>query len=475
MAGAEVPKFLMLVPNIPRYDGSGAAVRTYHFARALARLGQLYLIILKTEGQAPGSELTRLCRRIICAPNEPLGPSAERPSQSRIQGWVKIIKTVLFPWRENWAHLMCFANASDVGLYSAHSAGKVPRKFSRRLLQAVVRLELDIAASFFRPLPLWSFNLWEGFSSIFKEARSLLHEVRFDAVWVEHAPLFPFASELIRGAPRPFIICNTHNVESNLQNNIEHLGTPLGSSLLARQQTKILERIERDSFSASDLVFVCSTKDQSLAMKLAPSAKVIVAANGVDTSYFRPTPERIRDSNPSILFTGVMDYPPNLDAVKYFAQEIFPIIKTSIEGCRFVVAGRNAAAAFETLGIKDSAIVCVNNPPDMRPFFAKAWVCVVPLRAGGGTRLKILEAMAMGCAVVSTSIGAEGVPYANGQELILADEPQSFALAVTRLVRDPNYRGQLEQRAAEFVRAQYDWNALTATAIQRFCSDPLPA
>jgi glycosyltransferase involved in cell wall biosynthesis len=230
-------------------------------------------------------------------------------------------------------------------------------------------------------------------------------------------------------------------------------------------QPAILGRAEARAFKACDLVIACSEEDLRLGRALAPRGVFSVVGNGVDTGYFKRGGRQQPDAVPTLLFTGTMSYAPNVDAVRYFFDEIFPRIRAQIPECRLVVAGREAAADLLPENSQQDHVEWVCSPSDMRPLFERAWVAIVPLRAGGGTRLKIPEAMAMECPVVSTSIGAEGVPYLDGRHLLLADSPESFADAVLRLLRDEILRDSIKAEAAEFIRSHYDWSLLSGTAM----------
>jgi glycosyltransferase involved in cell wall biosynthesis len=223
--------------------------------------------------------------------------------------------------------------------------------------------------------------------------------------------------------------------------------------------------VEKACFRASDIVFVCSNEDGKLARQLAPNAQVFIAPNGVDTSYFQPGSTQL-SAKPVLLFTGNMSYEPNADAVEYFLDRIFPLIIGRNPCVEFVVAGRDADIYASRYAPSRPNVRFVANPPDMRPFFNQAWVCVVPLRSGGGTRLKILEAMAMRKAVVSTSVGAEGVPYRAGEDILICDDPREFAEAVLKLIDRPGLRESVADRGYEFARRNYDWTQITENAVK---------
>jgi len=456
----------MIARDTPCTAGNGAGVRTYQFAKALAVVGDLYLVVLNpdSERQLP-ADLSNICRKIIVAKRGMDSGTKMNSQNSRVRNWLRMVRLLAAPWRCSWTELLRFANSFGVDIYNGGRDRTSSMKMSRRILAELVQWELSLAARFCKPLPLWTFNQWEDFLAVRAEVLDLMDQLQFDLMWFEHSPIYPLVVKLLRGRAKPLIICNTHNIESHLHQRLQKLAKMKLPTGWLRLQPRILERIEKDAFRASDLVVTCSEEDKALALNLASSATVRVAGNGVDTSYFRPMQTRVRALIPTLLFTGVMDYPPNFDAVKHFIEDIFPLIKRKSPKCQFVVAGRNAGHALETLGINDNSVLCVTNPPDMRPQFERAWICVVPLRAGGGTRLKIPEAMAMNCSVVSTRIGAEGVPYIHGEHLFLADQPQEFADAVLRLLSDESTRTQIEKQASQFVQQHYDWALLTEAAM----------
>ncbi|MBK5295255.1 MAG: glycosyltransferase, partial [Acidobacteriia bacterium] len=172
------------------------------------------------------------------------------------------------------------------------------------------------------------------------------------------------------------------------------------------------------------------------------------------------------------LYTGGMDWYPNRDAVKYFVDQVFPTLRQQAPGARFVVAGRNPSDEFrrEFAGMAD--VVFTGTVPDMRAEIAKAQVCVVPLRIGSGTRLKILEAAAISKPIVSTSLGAEGLEFRNGSEILIADDAQSFAHATAALLRDPARRAQFGAAARRRVQERYSLAALAAALRTAFGQVP---
>ncbi|MBI3491888.1 MAG: glycosyltransferase [Acidobacteria bacterium] len=188
---------------------------------------------------------------------------------------------------------------------------------------------------------------------------------------------------------------------------------------------------------------------------------------GVDTSYFHPNGARAAAAE--LVFTGSMDWFPNEDAVLNFVDAILPRIRAAVPAVTLSVVGRAPSAplraAVEAAGGRVTGTV-----PDVRPFVDRASVYVVPLRVGGGTRLKIFEALAMGKAVVSTSVGAEGLPIAPGVHFVQADEPRAFADAVVSLLRDPARRRALGAAGRRLVEEKYSWTQV-ARQFEAACTE----
>jgi len=164
----------------------------------------------------------------------------------------------------------------------------------------------------------------------------------------------------------------------------------------------------------------------------------------------------------TVLFQGGMDWFPNRDAVSFFVNQVMPVLRRRIPGVRFVVAGRNPSKSFLQEFAGQSDVAFTGTVADMREVVAKASVCVVPLRIGSGTRLKILEAAAMGKPIVSTRLGAEGLEFRHGYEILLADKPEEFAAQVAELLQAPETRERLGLAARSLVERQYSFAVLRA-------------
>ncbi|MGH9198549.1 MAG: glycosyltransferase family 4 protein, partial [Acidimicrobiia bacterium] len=184
-------------------------------------------------------------------------------------------------------------------------------------------------------------------------------------------------------------------------------------------------------------ILACSDFDRRLLCELAPTVPIFSVPNVVDTDLYVPdgTPEPF-----TVLFQGGLDWYPNRDAVEYFVAAVLPKLRRQIPQVVFRVAGRTAPTGFLQQIAAISGVEFTGTVPDMRAEIARAAVCVVPLRIGSGTRLKILEAAAMGKPIVSTSLGAEGLDFASGREIVVADEPHAIATSIATLINDSHQR-----------------------------------
>jgi len=172
-----------------------------------------------------------------------------------------------------------------------------------------------------------------------------------------------------------------------------------------------------------------------------------------------------------ILFTGTISYYPNVEGILWFTKHIWPLIKQKRSSAQFCIAGKSPPAEIQALASTDDGINVTGAVDDMRDYYASASVVVVPLRVGGGTRLKILEAMAMGKAIVSTSVGAEGIDYTNNQNIVIEDEPELFANSTVNIMHDQELRKNIEVQGRKLVEKLYDWKAVTGKLCDIFEED----
>jgi sugar transferase (PEP-CTERM/EpsH1 system associated) len=285
----------------------------------------------------------------------------------------------------------------------------------------------------------------------------LLATGRFDLIVCDFLP--PLVN-MPQRLPCPAVLF-THNVESEIWRRLAETQTDPVRRMLFRVQWRRMLRFERAALGRFDAVLAVSDADREtfrrlFASRLTPPIHVV--PTGVDTSYFAP-------ADPSaalphhLVFTGSMDWSPNEDGMVYFCREIFPRIRHIEPDATLAIVGRSPTPAVQKLA-EHPGVQVSGRVDDVRPHLARATVYVVPLRIGGGTRLKIFEAMAMGKAVVSTTVGAEGLPLTPGREILIADDPERFAGAAVQLLRDQDLRHSIESAARQLVLQHYDWAAV---------------
>jgi glycosyltransferase involved in cell wall biosynthesis len=233
------------------------------------------------------------------------------------------------------------------------------------------------------------------------------------------------------------------------------------AALYSLIQWKKLSRYEVTVCRLADRVVAVSEADKAALQRLVPGLEVTVVPNAVDVGYYTSADiQPLPLPSHSLIFTGKMDFRPNVDAVIWFCQEVLPLVRRRMPDVRFYIVGRSPHRRVLRLA-DDPAVTVTGYVDDVRPYIAGTCVYVIPLRIGGGTRLKVLEAMAMGKPIVSTSLGCEGFQgLVPGLELSLADTPEEFAQRVIELLRDASRRERLGQAARRFVEEQYDWRLI---------------
>ena len=284
----------------------------------------------------------------------------------------------------------------------------------------------------------------------------LLARERFDALVCDFLPPVVNLPERL---PCPSIVF-THNVEAEIwRRHADQATNPISRALLAQQWRRML-RFEAAALARFDLTLAVSEADRRTFERLYPrslKAPVHVVQTGVETDYFTPAatpPERTH-----MVFTGSMDWLPNEDGMVYFCREILPRIRQSEPEATLSIVGRAPTPAVKKLA-EIPGVEVTGRVEDVRPHIARGAIYIVPLRIGGGTRLKIFEAMSMAKAVVSTTVGAEGLPVTSGRDIEIADEPARFAHSVVHLMRDSAARRSIEFAARQLVVARYDWSAV---------------
>jgi polysaccharide biosynthesis protein PslH len=277
-----------------------------------------------------------------------------------------------------------------------------------------------------------------------------MREGRFDVMVCDFlSASLTFPAEL--GTPTALF---QHNVESALwTRQAAHEANPVKKAAFSLEAAK-MRRYERSAVRRFHHVIAVSENDKTLMSEMVDASRITVAPTGVDLAQYRAA-AGCEASEPVVMFLGSMDWEANIDGVFYFHREIWPRIRAAVPRATFRIVGRNPAASVRKLA-EDPSVVVTGDVPSVVDHLREAAVFVVPLRIGGGTRLKIYEAMATGRASVSTTIGAEGLDVNHGEDIILADEPSSFADAVIGFLTNPERRRAFETAAAAQA-ARFDW------------------
>lgn len=252
------------------------------------------------------------------------------------------------------------------------------------------------------------------------------------------------------------VLLFSHNVEHMIWKRLGEQERRAWKRMLLNIEARKTRRYEADVCRKVKLTVAVSRQDRTQLAALAPEAVISEVSTGVDVGYFRPNDAVQRSQH--LVFTGSMDWFPNEDAVLHFLDCILPRIRESIPNVTFTVVGRNPSVKLQEAARRSLGVLVTGTVADVRPYVDESSVYVVPLRIGGGTRLKIFEALSMGKAVVSTSVGAEGLPLENGIHFIQADTAEDFAKNVVALLRDPARRNQLGTAGRQLMECRFSWS-----------------
>lgn len=269
------------------------------------------------------------------------------------------------------------------------------------------------------------------------------------------------------------VVLFQHNVEAMIWERYVQVASHPLKKLYMREQWRRMQRFEAQECRRVDRVVAVSVQDAEVFRRDYGVAEVPDVPTGVDTDYFVRESDVARVPG-SMVFTGSMDWMPNEDGIAWFVSAILPEIRREIPEATLTIVGRNPTAGVRALHAPDGGVTVTGSVPDVRPYLASHQLFIVPLRVGGGTRLKIYEGMTMGLPTVSTTIGAEGLPVVDGEHLLLADDPIAFARACIALLRDPARSDAMGAAADQYVRAQFGWDGV-ASRFAEFCQAAIPA
>lgn len=400
-----IMRLLFLTPQFPYPPHKGTTLRNFNLIAGLAARHEIDLLSFHDAARVPPGPLDALCRRIAVVP---------MPHRATVR---RAIDTLISPW-------------PDMGL----------RLWSPQFMA--------------------QFHAW-------------LSDGGYDAIQIEGIELArygltlpsPVAASSQRGKGRGWgrLVFDDHNAEYLLQARIAQTeraarGWSPGA-IYSTIQAQKLRRFERRIARQADRVVAVSDTDAAALRELDRSLRVHVVPNGIDTALYdrtRVTPIELPPH--ALVFTGTMDFRPNVDAVLWFAREVLPLIKAEVPDAHFVIVGQRPHARLDALR-SDPAIVITGGVADTRPYITGASVYVIPLRMGGGTRFKLLEALALYAPCISTTLGAEGFEVTSGRELVLADEAVTFAKATVELIRQPE-RGRAMGAVGRSFAEKYDWGLI---------------
>ncbi len=297
--------------------------------------------------------------------------------------------------------------------------------------------------------------------------RALLREVhteRYDLAICDFAQS-TLNFRKVKGIPK---ILFQHNVESLIfHRHMKQSIDPLSKLFWFSQYRKMFYHEKNESAKFQAIITV-SKNDQQLMEKWYGSRNVYVIPTGVETDFYFPrpdVPEKLQ-----LVFVGAMDWLPNYDAMIYYLEKIYPLLQKEIPELQTVIVGRNPSPKLRRMVRQFTGIHITGWVKDVRPYVHESAVFIVPIRIGGGTRMKIFQAMAMGKAIVSTRIGAEGLPLVNGKHLYLADSPEEFSSAILKLLRNPAERKRIGQNAQQYVMEHFRWE-IVARKFSTICMD----
>jgi polysaccharide biosynthesis protein PslH len=398
-------RLLFLTPQFPYPPHKGTTLRNFNLIASLAARHEIDLLSFHDSARVPaGTPLDALCRRIAVVPV---------PHRSNVR---RAIDTLISPW-------------PDMGLR------------------------------------LWSPPFMAHF-------QAWLSDGGYDAIQLEGLELARYGLALTPALSRPHtaadrrgskLVFDDHNAEYRLQARIAqteraaHGWSP--GAIYSTLQAQKLRRFERRIVRQADRVVAVSAADAAALHELDRSVRVHVAPNGIDAARYDRAQVTPIDLPPhALVFTGTMDFRPNVDAALWFAREVLPLIKAEVHDAHFVIVGQRPHARLAALRA-DPSIVITGGVADTRPYITGASVYVIPLRMGGGTRFKLLEALALIAPCVSTTLGAEGFEVTSGHELVLADEAAAFARATVKLIRRPE-QGRALGVAGRLFAEKYDWSLI---------------
>jgi glycosyltransferase involved in cell wall biosynthesis len=289
---------------------------------------------------------------------------------------------------------------------------------------------------------------------MYEGLREMVHALRYDVVVSEYSMVaqYLYRNPDLAGIKRVMSVHECYWLSRRKAFAVDGLSR---EGLLSLYHLKGLKRFEFDMYADADRVLTLTPEGRDELLAIRPGLDISVVPHGVDVDSFRPAEGK--SGPPTVMFLGNYPHDPNRDAAVFFGTRVWPIIKKKLPEGRFLVVGRGPTADMLQMAERDPSIRITGEVDDVRPYFRESDVFVCPVRMGGGFRGKVLEAMASGVPVVSTALGAQGIPVRSGENMLLAESPEELAEASLSLLRDENLAERISRRARELVVAQYSW------------------
>jgi sugar transferase (PEP-CTERM/EpsH1 system associated) len=313
------------------------------------------------------------------------------------------------------------------------------------------------------PLPLLNYTT----ESMSRALEGILAETDFDIVQVESIHMMGYLPLIRATRSQPLIVCDWHNIESELMSRYSEREGNIIRRWYARRTARLMRNFEQHALDEFDAHVTVSERDAERLRSLNSKARIFVIENGVDAAHYSEeqlehaferwrTQQAPRDSPNRIVFVGSMDYHANIDGAVSFAREVWPQLRERKPELIFTIVGRDPAPEVCELA-SIPGIEVTGTVDDVRPYYREAIAAVVPLKVGGGSRLKILEAMAAGVPVVSTTLGAEGLEVTDDKNILIADPTEKMVEAIIKLIEQPEQRKQLREAGRTLISNRYDW------------------
>ncbi len=312
------------------------------------------------------------------------------------------------------------------------------------------------------PLPVVNYTSDEMKASL----ATLFSQQDFDLLHLESLHMAGYLP-LLKQKSRAPIVFDWHNIESELMRRSRDSSRSVPRKLYIGWTAARLARLEAQILRQAAGHIVCSPRELQKLQAIVPDARIAVIENGVDPAFFGDTGAPVT-GRARIVFVGSMDYHANVEAACAFVHAVWPSIRARFPDWRLTLVGSNPAPAVLALGHQPNVEV-TGTVPDVRPYYRDALAAIVPLRTGGGTRLKILEAMAAGVPVISTTLGAEGLAVIPSANILIADNDEDWLPLITRMVEQPELWSSLAKAGRDLVRSRYDWQILGKSLYQTYC------